>query len=507
MTVKTKLLTGLVIFSLALSACTKDRPIEPEVETILPEDPATFKQVAMIDLGGLAAAEISAYDPLTKKLFVVNNETTTRVDVIDLSNFPTVTKVKSIEFPGQGWANSVAVSNGLLAVGVEAAVKQDNGTVYVFKTSTYEEVKKITVGALPDMVTFSPDGNYIVSANEGEPNATYTVDPVGSISIIDIKNNYAVKTLNFAGFESDKVNLMAAGLRIFGLNASFAQDIEPEYVAITPDSKKAFVTLQENNAVAEVDLVAGTITKIRPLGTRDISLAENAFDVTEDNKYEAKTWPIKAYYLPDAISYFTANGTGYYALANEGDTREYDAYKEETTVKKAKLDPTKFPNAATLQLDANMGKLVITEASGKNKDGFFEELYAVGGRSMSIHNAATGAVVAHIGKDLEQHVAVDLNNKYDDKRSPKKGVEVESVTIAEVNGKTMAFIGMERADAIAVYDISVPTAPKFVQVFETGDAPEGLLFVKPKDSPNGRSLLIVASEEDGTIRFYQPNKL
>jgi DNA-binding beta-propeller fold protein YncE len=507
MTVKTKLLTGLVIFSLALSACTKDRPIEPEVETILPEDPATFKQVAMIDLGGLAAAEISAYDPLTKKLFVVNNETTTRVDVIDLSNFPTVTKVKSIEFPGQGWANSVAVSNGLLAVGVEAAVKQDNGTVYVFKTSTYEEVKKITVGALPDMVTFSPDGNYIVSANEGEPNATYTVDPVGSISIIDIKNNYAVKTLNFAGFESDKVNLMAAGLRIFGLNASFAQDIEPEYVAITPDSKKAFVTLQENNAVAEVDLVAGTITKIRPLGTRDISLAENAFDVTEDNKYEAKTWPIKAYYLPDAISYFTANGTGYYALANEGDTREYDAYKEETTVKKAKLDPTKFPNAATLQLDANMGKLVITEASGKNKDGFFEELYAVGGRSMSIHNAATGAVVAHIGKDLEQHVAVDLNNKYDDKRSPKKGVEVESVTIAKVNGKTMAFIGMERADAIAVYDISIPTAPKFVQVFETGDAPEGLIFVKPKDSPNGRSLLIVASEEDGTIRFYQPNKL
>ncbi len=507
MTVKTKLLTGLVIFSLALSACTKNRLIEPEVETILPEDPASFKQVAMIDLGGLQAAEISAYDPLTKKLFVVNNETTTKVDVMDLSNFPTVTKVKSIEFPGQGWANSVAVSNGLLAVGVEATVKQDNGTVYVFKTSTYEELKKITVGALPDMVTFSPDGNYIVSANEGEPNATYTVDPVGSISIIDIKNNYAVKTLNFTGFESDKVNLMAAGLRIFGLNASFAQDIEPEYITITPDSKKAFVTLQENNAVAEVDLVAGAITKIRPLGTRDISLAENAFDVTDDNKYEAKTWPIKAYYLPDAISYFTANGTGYYALANEGDTREYDAYKEETTVKKAKLDPTKFPNAATLQLDANMGKLVITEASGKNKDGFFEELYAVGGRSMSIHNAATGAVVAHIGKDLEQHVATDLNNKYDDKRSPKKGVEVESVTVAEVNGKTMAFIGMERADAIAVYDISVPTAPKFVQVFETGDAPEGLLFVKPKDSPNGRSLLIVASEEDGTIRFYQPNKL
>ncbi|KQB99931.1 choice-of-anchor I family protein [Pedobacter sp. Hv1] len=509
MTVKTKLLTGLVIFSLALSACKKNTQIEPEVE--IKEDVATFKQAAMIDLGGVAAAEISAYDPLTKKLFVVNNETTSRVDVIDLSNFPTVTKVKSIEFAGQGWANSVAVSNGLLAVAVEAAVKQDNGSIYVFKTSTYEEVKKVTVGALPDMVTFSPDGNYIMSANEGEPNASYTVDPVGSISIIDVKNNYAVKTLNFAGFEGNQTTLMAGGFRIFGgpegSKSSFAQDIEPEYITISADSKKAYVTLQENNGVAEVDIVAGVITKVMPLGTRDISLAENAFDVTEDGKYEAKTWPLKAYYLPDAISHFTVNGTGYFALANEGDTREYDGYKEETTVKKVKLDPVKFPNAATLQLDANMGKLVITEASGKNKDGFYEELYAVGGRSMSIHNAATGAVVAHIGKDLEQHVAADLNNKYDDKRSPKKGVEVESVTVAEINGKTIAFIGMERADAIAVYDISIPNAPKFIQVFETGDAPEGLLFVKAKDSPNGRSLLIVASEEDGTMRFYQPNKL
>lgn len=507
MTVKTKFLTGLVIFSLALNACKKSSPIEAE----LVEDPASFKQEAVIDLGGVAAAEISTYDPLTKKLFVVNNENSTKVDVIDLSNFPTVTKVKTIEFPGMGWANSVAVSNGLLAVGVEATVKQDNGTVYVLQTNNYQEVKKVTVGALPDMVTFSPDGNYILSANEGEPNASYTVDPVGSISIIDIKNNYAVKTLNFTGFEANQVNLMANGFRIFGgpegNKSSFAQDIEPEYITISPDSKKAYVTLQENNGVAEVDIVAGTITKIMPLGTRDISLAENAFDVTEDNKYEAKTWPLKAFYLPDAISYFTANGTGYFALANEGDTREYDAYKEETTVKKVKLDPTKFPTAATLQLDANMGKLVITEASGKNKDGFYETLYAVGGRSVSIHNAATGALVATIGKDLEQHVATDLNNKYDDKRSPKKGVEVEAVTVAQINGKTLAFIGMERADAVAIYDISIPSAPKFVQVFETGDAPEGLLFVKAKDSPNGRSLLIVASEEDGTIRFYQPNKV
>lgn len=507
---KTKLFTTLVICALALNACKKNDPTAPEVETIVPEDIASFKETAVIDLGGEFASEISAYDPSTKKLFVVSNDGGTKVDVVDLTNYPTIAKLKTLTFSSNAGINSVAVNNGLLAIALNGAITTANGDVVVLKTSDLSEVKKITVGAMPDMVTFSPDGNYIISANEGEPNDAYTIDPVGSISIIDVKNNYAVKTIDFAGFEASKASLVASGLRIYGPNASFAQDIEPEYVAVAPDSKKAYVTLQENNAVAEIDLVAGSITKIMPLGVRDISLAENAWDVSDkDGKVgQLGTWPVKAFYLPDAISYFSAGGTNYLALANEGDTRAWGGYDEEVRVgsKNYLLDPAKFPNAATLKLETNLGRLTVSKAFGDTDgDGDYDEIYAPGGRSMSIINANTGQLIANVGKDLEQRV-IDAG-KYDDERSDNKGVEVESVTVANVNGKTLAFIGMERVDHIAVYDVSTPATPRFVQLFATGDAPEGLMFVKPKDSPNGRSMLIVSNEGDGSVRIYQPDKL
>lgn len=509
MTLNSKLFTAFAVVAFAFTSCQKNAliPINVDTEAIVPEDISSFTETATIDLGGATAAEISAYDPSTKKLFVVSNDGGTKVEVVDLSAYPTLTKLRTLTYPTNAGINSVAVSNGLLAIALNGTTPQSNGDIIVLKTATLEEVKRITVGAMPDMVTFSPDGNYIISANEGEPNDAYTIDPVGSISIIDIKNNYTIKTLDFAGFETSKASLVAGGLRIFGLNASFAQDIEPEYVAVSADSKKAFVTLQENNAVAEVDLVAGKIAKIMPLGVRDISLAENAFDVSDkDGKKQLNTWPIKAYYLPDAIAHFSVNDNNYLALANEGDTRGWAGFNEEVRVKDLVLDPTKFPTAATLKLDANLGRLIVTKSFGDTDgDGDYDELYTTGGRSLSIINATTGVLIANIGKDLEQRV-IDAG-KYDDDRSDNKGVEVEGVTVAKVNGKTLAFIGMERVDMIAVYDVSIPSTPKFVQLFATGDAPEGLMFVKPKDSPNGRSMLIVSNEDDGTVKFFQPNKL
>ena len=515
MTVNNKLFAAFIALVFTLSSCEKNDttalPIQP-AEAIVPEDIATFTEIASIDLGAATAAEISAYDPSTKKLFVVSNDGGTKVEVLDLSAYPTLTKSKTLLYPNNAGINSVAVNNGLLAIALNGITPQSNGDIIVLKTSTLEEVKKIVVGAMPDMVTFSPDGNYIISANEGEPNDAYTIDPVGSISIIDVKNNYPVKTLDFAGFESSRTALVAAGLRIYGVNAdgskaSFVQDIEPEYVAVAADSKKAYVTLQENNAVAEVDLIAGAITKIIPLGVRDISLAENAFDVSDkDSKKQLATWPIKAYYLPDAISHFHVNDNNYLALANEGDTRGWTGFNEEVRVKDLILDPVKFPNAATLKLDANLGRLTVTKANGDTDgDSDFDELFSTGGRSVSIINATTGQLISVIGKDLEQRV-IDAG-KYDDDRSDNKGVEVEGVTVAQVNGRTLAFIGMERVDHIAIYDLTFPSAPKFVQLFATGDAPEGLMFVKAKDSPNGRSLLIVSNEDDGTVKFFQPNKL
>jgi DNA-binding beta-propeller fold protein YncE len=498
---------GILLSSVIVTSCKKDSESE-SADPIVPEDAATFKEVASQKIGGKAASEISAYDAKSKKLFVVNNEGATKVEVLDLSNFPTVTKLQPLDFSTtSGGANSVAVYDGKLAVALEATTKTDNGSVAIIDATSLQEIKRVNVGALPDMVTFSPDGNYILTANEGEPNATYTVDPKGSVSIINTQNNYSAVTLDFTAFENSKNDLISKGFRVYGKNATLAQDIEPEYIAVTPDSKKAWVTLQENNGVAEVDIVTGTILRIIPLGVKDISLAANAFDVSdEDNAKVLGTWPVKAFYLPDAIAAFSRGGNNYLALANEGDTRDYTGFKEEVRVSALNLDPTRFPNAATLKLPINLGRLTVTNTQGDTDgDGDFDELYSTGGRSVTILNASNGQLVAEIGKDLEQRV-IDAG-KYDDGRSDNKGVEVEAVTIGSVNGKTLVFIGMERSDMIAIYDVSAPGSPKFVQLFETGDAPEGVLFIKPKDSPNGRSVLVVSSEEDGMVKFYQPNKL
>jgi YVTN family beta-propeller protein len=498
---KIKSFSVLLLAATLLYGCLTDHNPEPPLN-----NPDSFKEIASIDLGGTAASEISAYDPLSKRLFTVNNESAALVVVIDLSALPAVTKLPSINLASLGGvANSVAVSDGKLAVALEATDKQASGSVVILNTSTLAQIKTIPVGALPDMVTFSPDGNFIVTANEGEPSADYKNDPVGSVSIISIKDNYSVKTLTFEAFASSLSQLAQNGFRVYGPNASFAQDIEPEYVAISTDSKKAFVTLQENNGIAEIDLINGTIVKINPLGTRDISLSANAMDPSDrDSKIELRQWPVKSFYLPDAISYFSVNGNGYYITANEGDAREYTAFDEQARVSTLNLDATAFPNAASLKLPANLGRLRVTSTLGDtDKDGDYDVLYGFGGRGFSIFNAGTAQRIFDSGKEFEQRV-IDAGI-YDDDRSDDKGVEPEGVTIGMINNKPHAFIALERADAVMVYDVSDPAAPKFVQLIKTGDAPEGVLFVAADKSPNGKNLLVTSNEGDGTVKFYQSN--
>ncbi|MEZ0486788.1 choice-of-anchor I family protein [Fibrella aquatica] len=488
---------------LALASCDhRDGGLTPQTENV-----SLFREIASQDLGGTAASEISAYDPLSKRIFTVNNETVAKIEILDYSG-GTLTRLPAIEVATLGGvANSVAVSNGKLAIALEAANKQANGSVIVLDTRTLAVLKTIPVGALPDMVTFSPDGRYIVTADEGEPNATYTVDPVGSVSIIDVTNNYSVKTLTFEAFDSQKTTLMANGFRLFGPKASFAQDVEPEYVAVSPDSRKAWVTLQENNAMAEVDLVAGSILRIVPLGLKDISLMSNAIDPSDrDNKIELATWPIKTFFLPDAIAQFETNGGSYLITADEGDTRDYSGYSEEARISTLTLDPVAFPNGATLKNAANLGRMLVTKSLGDSDgDGDYDVLYGFGGRGFSIFNAATGQRIYLSGKSLEEKViAAGL---YDDARSDDKGVEPEGVTVGMVNGQPIAFVALERVDAIAVYDLSDPVNPVFKQLIATGDAPEGVHFVPAATSPTGRSLLIVSNEGDGTVKVYQPDFL
>ena len=503
----------LFILAIGLFSCKKNsNEPAPEPEFFVNEDPATFAEVGSIDIGDVGAAEISAFDPLTKRLFVVNNGTVNKIDVIDFSNPAAMTVIKSISMaPYGGAVNSVAVFDGKLAAAIESVDKQANGKVAVFKTDDYSEVKVITVGALPDMITYSNDGKFIITANEGEPNDTYTNDPVGTVSIISVNENYAVTTLDFSGFEGQKAALVAKGFRIFGPGLNFAKDIEPEYVTVSEDSKTAWVTLQENNAIAKINLTTKTITDIFPLGFKDYSVAGNEIDPSDKNTgTPLASWPVKGIYMPDAIAVSELNGTPYLFTANEGDSREYSAFAEVLRVgsKDVKLDPTIFPNATDLKKEDQLGRLNITKTLGDTDgDGDFDALYSLGSRSFSVWNGNTGTQVFDSKNELDVKTIAAGSTFYDDGRSDDKSVEPEGIAIGKIGNKKVAFVGMERADAVAVYDITDPTKPVYLKLLKCGDAPEGVMIISAKNSPTKKSLLVVSSENDGVIKVYTPNTL
>jgi len=498
--------TVFIILIAALSACKKDSTTSEEL--IVNEDPATYQEISSLNLGGLGSTEVSTYDPITQRLFSVNNGSVNKIDVINLANPASISVIHSIPLATYGgFVNSVDVYNGKLAAAIESTNKQEAGKVVVFSTSNYAEEKVITVGALPDMVTYSPDGKFILTANEGEPNANYSVDPDGTVSIISVDNNYSVTTLNFASFESQLATLTQQGFRIAGLGRNFVKDIEPEYITVSSDSKTAWVTLQENNAIAVIDLTAKSITKILPMGFKDYNTPATGIDVSDrDNSINFAPWKVLGIYMPDAITSMNFNGIPYLFTANEGDSREYTGFTDIRRLSSLTLDATAFPNGATLRQDAQMGRLnIITTSGDTDNDGDYDVLYSMGSRSFSVWNGNTGALVFDSKNELDIK-AKDLN-VYDDGRSDDKSVEPEAVTLGKVGAKTLAFVGLERADAVAIYDVTTPTAPVFVKMITTGDAPEGVLFIPASKSPIKQSLLVVSSEADGVIKVYKANKL
>jgi hypothetical protein len=476
-----------------------------------------------------SAAEIVAHDPETQQLFVVNAQEGA-IDVLDISDPITPERVTTLSASGP--VNSVAVRDGFVAVAVEAEPRQDPGAVEFYSIDDLELAASVEVGALPDMLTFTPDGSKVVVANEGEPDHYCTDgfgDPEGSISIIDVAGGVAdveqsdVSTADFRAFNGQEDALRAKGVRIFGPNASVAQDLEPEYVGIDADSTTAWVSLQENNAFAIVDLASATVTDIVPLGYKDHSLPGNALDPSNrDGGINIGNWPVQGMYMPDAIDTYEFGRRTYVVTANEGDARDYDCFSEEARISDLTLDPATFPEADTLQEDENLGRLNSTTSFPTADPAI--ELYSYGARSFSIWDE-DGALVFDSGDDFERITAAllpdDFNSNNDendsfDGRSDDKGPEPEGIEIARVYSKTYAFIGLERVGGIMVYDITTPRNPQFVQYVDNrdfaGDAeagtagdlgPEGLTFIAAADSPNGMPLLVVANEVSGTTTIFQ----
>ena len=516
-------------------------------------------------IGGYSStngAEIPAFDPASDRLFVVAGSV---VEILNLANPASPTKIGDLALNTSGdpdgatvggfalLPNSVAVgkvgtvSAGIVAVAIaitNATTANENlGEVQFFNAADGAYLGKVNVGYLPDMLTFTPDGTKILVANEGQPNNAYTIDPVGSVSIINLANGVASATVqeaSFVPFNDQKATLQAAGVRIFGPDlstanltdtVSVAQDLEPEYIAFSGDGTKAWVTLQENNAIAVVDIATATVESIRPLGVKDHSLSGNGFDASDRDlgvgnagKINIQNWPVVGLYQPDAIASYSFNGQTYYITANEGDSRGYTGFSEEVRVGAAGyvLDPTVFPDAATLKNNANLGRLQVTNATGDlDGDGDIDQIQAYGARSFSIWDS-NGNRVYDSGDDLEQITAAAFptrfnasndNNNFDD-RSDNKGPEPEGVTVGVINGRTYAFIGLERIGGVMVYEVTNPNQPAFVQYLNTRDfsaavagdsGPEGLTFISASDSPNNQPLLVVANEISNTVAVYSVN--
>ncbi|NCU87877.1 MAG: alkaline phosphatase, partial [Actinobacteria bacterium] len=323
----------------------------------LPPNGSELKFVGRYVTGaGLGGAEISAVDAASKRLFITNGAKNT-IDIVDISNLKKPKLIKAVSFTASGATGiqSVAAKNGVVLVAAQMASKTAPGRIFVMDINGKLRpglADGITVGALPDSVTISPDGKYAIVANEGEPlnycltngELPETTDPLGSISIINLSSKTpTATTLDFKGYTERKNAITYAGGRIFGPNASLAQDIEPEYAAFSADSKFAYVTLQENNAIATVDVATGAIINIVGLGVKNHNVFDRGLDSSDrDNVINIEKRNIQGMYLPDAIGTVDAGGNTYMVTANEGDAREYACLLGGTDPTKLEAEDARF---------------------------------------------------------------------------------------------------------------------------------------------------------------------
>ncbi|MBX9243304.1 choice-of-anchor I family protein [Actinotalea ferrariae] len=552
--------------SAALAAATTAAP--PAAAAVVPEPPrhsapdAPFRltPVGTYESGvfDASAAEIVAFHAGTQRLFVVNAhaatvevldgaDVTAPAHVLDLTTVGVVARDGST-VPAGAVANSVAVrADGLVVVAVESDPKTDDGWLVFFDAAgTGTPLGAVRVGALPDMVALSDDGAYAVVANEGEPDDDYTVDPEGSVSVVSLPTavavpaQEAVRTATFHEYEVGGTASLPDGVRVFAGLATpgpnpVSENLEPEYVTV--DGATAYVTLQEANATAVVDLESATVTEVLPLGWKDHGHAANALDPSDrDGGFSLRTVPgLRGLYLPDGIESYVADGRTYLVTANEGDAREWGDYAEPARL--ADLgDDGLAPVCADHPLagrtaSSDLGRLNVTTADGLSDDGScYEELYAFGGRSFSVWTT-DGELVFDSGSSLEEVTALAApafaNSNHSESnlegRSDDKGPEPENLALGEIDGRTYAFVGLERVGGIAVYDITTPTAAAFVTYVNNRDfsvsvedaadpaaalagagdlGPEGVAFIPAAASPTGEPLVAVGNEVSGTTTLF-----
>ena len=430
------------------------------------------------------------------------------------------------------------------------------GRLVFFNTSNGSILNTLELGYHPDHVSRTPDGTKLLIANEGEytTGENGTTARAGSVSVVDISS--VASAANIAALSSANVitrdfsapnltgNASLTGVRDNTLTTNNAtttanpNNVEPEYITSTND--KAFITLQEGNAIAVLDFSSSNstdwkFTNIHKLGTITKLIDASDREFSNSVGLAAINDTITGLPMPDTITSFTRNGTVYLATANEGDARPDDgdvarfasASIAPSTLSSLNATYSGLPRqgiAANGTLTSNgtsasaiatnaLGRLNILTDQGKGGNGTIETPTALGTRSFTIWNSETGALVFDSASMIEEYVLANDIASFNinsgdtaafDTRSDDKGPEPEGITFGSIDGRDYLFVIAERQNGIFQFDItslaSVSITGYFNTVtstFDSGGAfvsPETIQFIAAGSNPTGQNLLLVGYE-------------
>lgn len=445
-----------------------------------------------------------------------------------------------------GDMTSVAVSpdGNLLALALQAEAYNKPGRIAIFSCNEDGSISfegLVESGIQPDMVIFA-DNNTVLTADEGEPRAGYGKaidDPEGSVTIAYVDSMTSVQA-RFDAYNAPSMRSALVDGHIVLMKGRLpSEDFEPEYIAVS--GTKAYVTLQEANAIAVLDIPSATFTGIYSAGFEDYSKTVIDIDKKDEAYRPASYDSLMGIRMPDGIAAFCVDGRTYLVTANEGDAREWGDEDEGTFY--LNEDERDFGDGDTsptgeITVDRGLkGKVVFFASS--DFDGLDPEKdYIFGGRSFTAYEVKEDGLyeVFTSGDDFEAITAefypdfynASNDNSVLDDRAGKKGPEAESVTTGIVDGRIYSFIALERTGGVMMYDVTDPNNPVFEDYLNTRDfrsiisgseeyddgeldkwvtggdvAPEGLAFINAEKSVTGRAMLLVANEVSGTVAVYE----
>lgn len=508
-----------------------DDPIQEETSTVNTKSEngvlnylGSYSTGATNEDGGVA--EIVKYNTDNKKMYLVSGQFQS-VDIVSLES--TVTDKeneykleKRLDIHALAKEHNFTCSDitsvdintklDIIGIAVQGEKYTDNGSIVLFDYDG-NYLCHFEAGVQPDMITFTKDGKYALTANEGEPREGYDngADPKGSITVLTLNNNITsstVHTYDFSKFDNQRKDLINDGV-ILKKNTAPSLDLEPEYIAVTEDSQYAYVSLQEANSIATFNLSTMEWESIKGLGFKDHNAEGNELDLNKNSKINIQKENVYGVYMPDGLASMTIDGVNYILTPNEGDAREWEEYTDikEDTINGSKKKVELLDNNEFDGLDSN-------------------KTYTFGGRSFSIFRADDMSLVYDSGSDFERKVAelypTIFNSNHKeleiDGRSNKKGIEPEDVKTLIIGNKTYAFIGLERAGGLMMYDVSNPSNSKYVDYLNIRNmtngeinngsdlGAEGISVIEAKDSPNGYPMVLVANEVSGTVSVMYINE-